>query len=820
MSSPTPMSRAQASSPARANGRNSPSYAEVLSSPRTPTPSGTKAARSQVQQQASARGRPSLPGANASTSVQVSGRVREIALALSERAAEIELAAAGGHPVEQVNPAPGSATPAAAANTPAPGPATVREAAEVPLIPSSFFSSPEQSEDGRYPTPDIEDWRNLSVHGTGSISSETTRELVGESCADGCQLEDIVTDKIDRYGKPLPGYEQMRAHEEEWRAHKRQRCDPSPSPKRMVVRFWKYLDGPAPTMAQRVAKRKAAALKAKAEYDALPSPVFRSACLIQCETRAEGRAELFADIRRLRAQISPRGEPAPHLLDEDYADPEKYPRRGPMPRTVRMDVDGPESPATQAGPSCGTASRDAGLAREQSARRSAPEVFPRAVEETTTAPSRFASAKAGGLSEVAAGKARAVATQVFPHPIPSREETLRPSTPAAARRESLGGAGPYTSAARPWANIPNTPAHNNRQGTPAASAPGASMYTPAPPEGFPVIHDAQPESLIECLDPERVAELWKKDKDSVILVHPHNVGFPKPGQSRPILEEITAVIRHKTGEEKFKVIPPVAPLSLAVVPRGNPAWGVTGLTRRSNLDLISAGTLSTERVTLEMRERALYIPTYLLTTQGYSHNVDDDISTCIVVAFSSGPIYDSIVDLVSGNANYNHLAPADAAELILSSLRVRVDTLGNDNLQAAIFMDTPTSDADSWRHWRHWLMTLPYRSLTNTTGYARPIESCDGCHSADHVTHMCPFPAIPGWNAPPASSGAYGRHQLGTNTHAPAGQANQQAPWTGQPNWHSADTSRGGRGRGGYASRGGRGRGRGFPAPPPYGPPF
>lgn len=209
----------------------------------------------------------------------------------------------------------------------------------------------------------------------------------------------------------------------------------------------------------------------------------------------------------------------------------------------------------------------------------------------------------------------------------------------------------------------------------------------------------------------------------------------------------------------------------------------------------------------------------------------------ITKAFNKGPIYDSILSLVQSNPEYAHLTAEEAATLIVASLVVRVDIIGNQNLQAVIFCDTPTASADVWRQWRQWLMSISFHSRVNPPSYAKPIETCPGCHSADHTAHMCPFQLLPGWNAPPPGSGFYARHQMAgngpfnqvamhlqhANAHHPAqpqaphfqplqhnaqgGGGGQQQPWAGgQPNRGGG----GGRGRGGSAHRGARGgRGRG-----------
>lgn len=75
------------------------------------------------------------------------------------------------------------------------GPATqlVEGGAGPPLETVSVYVSSVNStdyRDSKYPSPTITDWQNLSVHGNGSMTSEMIRDVIGESCADGDQMED------------------------------------------------------------------------------------------------------------------------------------------------------------------------------------------------------------------------------------------------------------------------------------------------------------------------------------------------------------------------------------------------------------------------------------------------------------------------------------------------------------------------------------------------------------------------------------------------------------------------------------------------------
>lgn len=103
-----------------------------------------------------------------------------------------------------------------------------------------------QESERRYESPTSEDWRNLSVHAE-SVDSDDLAGAIGDTIGrDKVDLENFITNGIDRYGDTIPGQEQWR---EEYRARKRPRAG-SPAqdtdlPRVHSVRFRKYRAKPA-----------------------------------------------------------------------------------------------------------------------------------------------------------------------------------------------------------------------------------------------------------------------------------------------------------------------------------------------------------------------------------------------------------------------------------------------------------------------------------------------------------------------------------------------------------------------------------------------
>ncbi|KAL1937247.1 hypothetical protein VTO73DRAFT_13916 [Trametes versicolor] len=170
-----------------------------------------------------------------------------------------------------------------------------------------------------------------------------------------------------------------------------------------------------------------------------------------------------------------------------------------------------------------------------------------------------------------------------------------------------------------------------------------------------------------------------------------------------------------------------------------------------------------------------YLGHFLFNLGGFAHDNDGDIIRTVWETFNGPQILPTIMRLACGNPAFSNVSPEEAASVILASLEVQVSTLDNGNLVAA---------------WRDGMLGVRFRSLFNSTATARRASRCAGCHSASHLTHLCPFPTVPGWNTPPPTD----RDQL--PSLCPAGQPTAQ----GDPN-APARFGRNLRGRGATANR-------------------
>ncbi|EIW57010.1 uncharacterized protein TRAVEDRAFT_49819 [Trametes versicolor FP-101664 SS1] len=307
--------------------------------------------------------------------------------------------------------------------------------------------------------------------------------------------------------------------------------------------------------------------------------------------------------------------------------------------------------------------------------------------------------------------------------------------------------------AEPAGNVP--PNHGRtyiaRLATTEPYAPQPLSFTPRPEEGWETIHRNDPEELIAGMCPERLRKLWEEEAARTVLVEFFNIRYPAPHQVRKMTETLTTIIREATHETAFKIIPPEPAWNADGSRRGEPsAWAVVRLTESGAQQLIERRVLSTPIGTVFTNARAPQIPSYLFTLGGFAHDEDGDIIHTVWETFNGPQILPAIIRLVRGNPAFANLSPEEAAGIILSSLEVQVSTLDNGNLVAAVFCDSPTASMSLWRQWRDEMLSIRFQSLFNSTATPRRLTRCVGCHSASHLTHLCPFPSVPGWNAPPA----------------------------------------------------------------------
>ncbi|KAH9853115.1 hypothetical protein C2E23DRAFT_695302, partial [Lenzites betulinus] len=274
------------------------------------------------------------------------------------------------------------------------------------------------------------------------------------------------------------------------------------------------------------------------------------------------------------------------------------------------------------------------------------------------------------------------------------------------------------------------------------------IFTPTPEGGFPEVVVNEPEGLLAGLPRDRLAALCDPATGENVGVHIWNSAFPAPRDLRPLSGAITETIQAVTGELHFLIVPPEIDWAVPAERRPAPpiTWIVLGLSRQAIAWLVAQRVVSTPAVTLFFYRPVASVPRFLFLAGGFAHDHDNSIMHAVWSVFSGPRVLPGILSLAQANSRFVGVRPEDVARTILGSLEVRVTTLRNGNIIAAIFCDSPTSSPPRWREWRNSIARLPFPSPFNSTGFARRAGRCHGCHGADHPTYLCPFQDVPGWN--------------------------------------------------------------------------
>ncbi|EIW62341.1 uncharacterized protein TRAVEDRAFT_45166 [Trametes versicolor FP-101664 SS1] len=282
------------------------------------------------------------------------------------------------------------------------------------------------------------------------------------------------------------------------------------------------------------------------------------------------------------------------------------------------------------------------------------------------------------------------------------------------------------------------------------SAASTLQFTSVPPGGFPTVYLADPDGLFRGMSPARGVAL--RGEAACFIARIHNLNSMTQQEARQATAAIATIVTHTTGESNPLVVAPERDTAVGPHARQGPngiSFGVLGISVESVRAMLHQSTWSTPIGTIHVSPAAIEVSPFMFVVGGFDHDHNGSILNAIFAVFSGPDVLPHIVQLVQTHPMYQNATPEEAARAILASLVVRVSTLQNGNLMAAVYCDPPTLSAARWVEWRARVAALPFPHPLNSTGHARRAPPCAACHGEDHPTHLCPFQYIPGWNAPP-----------------------------------------------------------------------
>lgn len=342
-------------------------------------------------------------------------------------------------------------------------------------------------------------------------------------------------------------------------------------------------------------------------------------------------------------------------------------------------------------------------------------------------------------------------------PTPHPSLSLSPTPPrvvshsAAALAASFTPSQPITiptGPAHPQGQVVGTATYNAATDQLLAGTATSLQFTSVPPGGFPTVYLADPDGLFRGMSPARGVAL--RGETACFIARIHNLNSMTQQEARQAAAAIATIVTHKTGERNPLVVAPERDTTGGPNVRHNAlSFGVLGISVQSVLHMLRQTTWSTTIGTLHVYRAAIEVSPFMFVVGGFDHDHNGSILNAVFAVFSGPDVLPHIIQLVQTHPTYRNVPPEEAARSILASLVVRVSTLQNGNLLAAVFCDPPTLSPARWVEWRARVAALPFPHPLNSTGHARRAPPCAACHGEDHPTHLCPFQYVPGWNAPP-----------------------------------------------------------------------
>lgn len=315
---------------------------------------------------------------------------------------------------------------------------------------------------------------------------------------------------------------------------------------------------------------------------------------------------------------------------------------------------------------------------------------------------------------------------------------------------------------------------------------------------WPVVHRDDPEAMLRGLAIPWVETIWNDPAGTIALIEVFNTRYSSSiPQNRRTAAALRGAITSATNQTSFHLVPPELAQGVNPASRMAPSlWAARGLTEQSTTVLTEQRVWTARSISFFAYPRTLSIPSWLLSLEGFIDDNQNEIERTVSSVIRSARHYDQIVLMIRQSPEHALADPHEVARTILSTLDVRVITLGNGNIIANVYMAPPTRNIRRWRAWVQDLRSTRFGIYLTATATPRAISWCAGCRSADHPAHHCPFPMTQGWLGPDAGTGAYTTQpeQLG------GGEMGNGIPPPAQP---STPVRRGGR-RGGGRGRGGR----------------
>ncbi|KAJ7506111.1 hypothetical protein B0H11DRAFT_2220036 [Mycena galericulata] len=321
--------------------------------------------------------------------------------------------------------------------------------------------------------------------------------------------------------------------------------------------------------------------------------------------------------------------------------------------------------------------------------------------------------------------------------------------PAAGAALPAAAAGPVNGILAPL-HVPVGAAPAGAQGAQGGLA--ATIWTPAPPGGFPPIYGWDEDTVRQNINPAHL-EMWDASADAKIWVYEWN--GTKYTRESTSLENIKSSIARIFGTPAPLVGAPApaqasSPGPIVYLVKNLPPQHLQRLIDRRCWSINGGSTFFT--LPYNPPPHPFVMTLDQLTFEDTPENA---VAVATLVAITIQGNHDAQTFLTLVHDNFP--AGSDPMAFFISSIRVVAVSLANSGGTGRhtawnVTAQPPSLDPASNRAWISIVTGLKYISEMHFVGSAMiPPPFCGGCKSLGH-NDLCPYPSIPGWNAPAASN--------------------------------------------------------------------
>lgn len=293
---------------------------------------------------------------------------------------------------------------------------------------------------------------------------------------------------------------------------------------------------------------------------------------------------------------------------------------------------------------------------------------------------------------------------------------------------------------------------------PDVTYPCAAALTPAPANGFPKLHFADPWSLFANIKTSALSSFGRiATAKFICILYDHGCVSSEAAYERS--KKITFTLQLCTGVDNSMVIvpapaDPVQRMASGLTKRAPFIHVVWNVSEHFRDYCLAHYVFSTPSATLLCLPLGPLIPAWLFGIAGLTVLDLTALRAWLIGIWSRSQLRELLFPIIQRNPTLVGQDPFAYMEHLIASVHLeilptKVKDIGDAPI-VNVYLGPFTRRPDDFLLVKRFLSSLSYNEdPTVGEGYVHPGWSCTGCHANDHPRGLCPFPILPGWNGPP-----------------------------------------------------------------------